>query len=225
MRHLCAADAFVVRAEPHKGVHVCAARRGHDVLKLAPLRCVVMACASHAACGHTKVTETQSLTLVKNLIRVSISTVCSLRGIFPQGCFQERTYGERAAHRLFCRFTRTTPLTTVKACSSLRLWTQTTHPRLDRIVSAFGAAEDLRGPFIDRCRRSFPFSIIGATRALPLASHRWQRHGQEVWRVNCFSQCETRRTCTTFASPQQGSLTLWARARFSSGYGAAGRDC
>ncbi|CAM9365136.1 unnamed protein product, partial [Ectocarpus sp. 8 AP-2014] len=42
--------------------------------------------------GTSQVTETQSLTLVKNLIRVSISTVCHLRGIFPAKCFQERTY-------------------------------------------------------------------------------------------------------------------------------------
>eukprot|EP00752_Nemacystus_decipiens_P008268 g7393.t1 len=47
-----------------------------------------------------QVTETQSLTLVKNLIRVSISTICSLRGIFPQGCFQERTYAGMKIYQL-----------------------------------------------------------------------------------------------------------------------------
>eukprot|EP00903_Cladosiphon_okamuranus_P019216 g17670.t1 len=47
-----------------------------------------------------QVTETQSLTLVKNLIRVSISTVCSLRGIFPHSCFQERTYAGMKIYQL-----------------------------------------------------------------------------------------------------------------------------
>lgn len=40
-----------------------------------------------------QVTKSQSLTLVKNLVRVSISTVCHLRNIFPASCFQERSYG------------------------------------------------------------------------------------------------------------------------------------
>lgn len=40
-----------------------------------------------------QVTKSQSLTLVKNLVRVSISTVCYLRNIFPDSCFQERSYG------------------------------------------------------------------------------------------------------------------------------------
>ncbi|CAM9260460.1 unnamed protein product [Ectocarpus sp. 12 AP-2014] len=47
-----------------------------------------------------QVTETQSLTLVKNLIRVSISTVCHLRGIFPAKCFQERTYAGMKIYQL-----------------------------------------------------------------------------------------------------------------------------
>ncbi|CAM9725294.1 unnamed protein product [Scytosiphon promiscuus] len=48
----------------------------------------------------TQVTGTQSLTLVKNLIRVSISTVCHMRGIFPQGCFQNRTYAGMNIYQL-----------------------------------------------------------------------------------------------------------------------------
>ncbi|CAN0026297.1 unnamed protein product [Pylaiella littoralis] len=47
-----------------------------------------------------QVTETQSLTLVKNLIRVSISTVCHLRNIFPSSCFQERTYAGMKIYQL-----------------------------------------------------------------------------------------------------------------------------
>ena len=71
----------------------------HTECLAAMIRCrVVFSAYTFATPGalKTKVTETQSLTLVKNLIRVSISTVCSLRGIFPQVCFQERTYGKRS---------------------------------------------------------------------------------------------------------------------------------
>ncbi|CAM9098815.1 unnamed protein product, partial [Laminaria digitata] len=47
-----------------------------------------------------QVTKSQSLTLVKNLIRVSISTVCHLRNIFPGSCFQERSYAGMRIYQL-----------------------------------------------------------------------------------------------------------------------------
>ncbi|CAM9800152.1 unnamed protein product [Ascophyllum nodosum] len=42
--------------------------------------------------GTEQVSKAQSLALVKNLVRVSISTVCHLRNIFPNSCFKRRAY-------------------------------------------------------------------------------------------------------------------------------------
>ena len=34
----------------------------------------------------------QSLVLVKNMIRISISSICFIRNLFPQSCFSSRDY-------------------------------------------------------------------------------------------------------------------------------------
>ncbi|CAM9579159.1 unnamed protein product [Sphacelaria rigidula] len=48
----------------------------------------------------SQMTQSQSLTLVKNLVRISISTVCHIRNIFPTSCFQERTYAGMNIYQL-----------------------------------------------------------------------------------------------------------------------------
>ncbi|CAM9474375.1 unnamed protein product, partial [Choristocarpus tenellus] len=50
----------------------------------------------------TQITKSQSLTLVKNLVRISISTVCHIRNIFPAYCFQERAYAGMRIYQLDC---------------------------------------------------------------------------------------------------------------------------
>ncbi|CAM9966814.1 unnamed protein product, partial [Discosporangium mesarthrocarpum] len=49
-----------------------------------------------------QITKSQSLTLVKNLVRISISTVCHIRNIFPTNCFQERSYAGLRIYQLDC---------------------------------------------------------------------------------------------------------------------------
>ncbi|ETV71942.1 hypothetical protein H257_12773 [Aphanomyces astaci] len=44
--------------------------------------------------GNSKITETQSLNVIKNLIRVSISEICYLRNLFPDEVFKERVYAD-----------------------------------------------------------------------------------------------------------------------------------
>ncbi len=39
------------------------------------------------------VNESQSLALMRNMFRLSISTICYTRNLFPQNCFTEKPYG------------------------------------------------------------------------------------------------------------------------------------
>jgi hypothetical protein len=40
------------------------------------------------------VNETQSLALMRNMLRLSISTICYARNLFPKDCFTEKPYGD-----------------------------------------------------------------------------------------------------------------------------------
>jgi hypothetical protein len=40
------------------------------------------------------ISETQSLALMRNMLRLSISTICYTRNLFPKSCFAERPYGD-----------------------------------------------------------------------------------------------------------------------------------
>lgn len=40
------------------------------------------------------VNETQSLALMRNMLRLSISTICYSRNLFPKECFTEKPYGD-----------------------------------------------------------------------------------------------------------------------------------
>jgi len=40
------------------------------------------------------VNETQSLALMRNMLRLSISTICYTRNLFPKECFTEKPYGD-----------------------------------------------------------------------------------------------------------------------------------
>ncbi|CAK4755684.1 unnamed protein product [Aphanomyces euteiches] len=42
----------------------------------------------------TKITETQSISVIKNMIRVSVSEICYLRNLFPEEVFKERVYAD-----------------------------------------------------------------------------------------------------------------------------------
>jgi hypothetical protein len=48
------------------------------------------------------VTSTQSLVLLKNMFRLSVSSICYLRGIFPSECFSSRDYAGVKVHQLEC---------------------------------------------------------------------------------------------------------------------------
>lgn len=48
------------------------------------------------------VTKTQSFTLVKNMFRLAVSSICYLRNIFPEECFKKTSYGGQSVHQLQC---------------------------------------------------------------------------------------------------------------------------
>jgi hypothetical protein len=48
------------------------------------------------------VTSTQSFTLVKNMFRLAVSSICFLRQIFPPSCFKTSNYGGQPVHQLQC---------------------------------------------------------------------------------------------------------------------------
>lgn len=50
----------------------------------------------------TGITQAQSMILLKNMIRLSISSVCYLRNIFPPSCFSSRDYAGLKVHQLEC---------------------------------------------------------------------------------------------------------------------------
>ena len=41
------------------------------------------------------INSTQSLALVRNMLRLSISTICYTRNLFPMDCFSSRPYGDK----------------------------------------------------------------------------------------------------------------------------------
>jgi hypothetical protein len=45
-------------------------------------------------------TRTQSLALCKNLLRVTVSSVCYLRGLFGDKCFKEKAWAGLQVHSL-----------------------------------------------------------------------------------------------------------------------------
>ena len=48
------------------------------------------------------VTKQQSTTLLKNMFRISISSICYLRALFPDECFKHSKYGSQEVHQLQC---------------------------------------------------------------------------------------------------------------------------
>ena len=44
----------------------------------------------------------QSRVLVKNMFRLSVSSICYLRGIFPDDCFSTKDYAGVKVHQLEC---------------------------------------------------------------------------------------------------------------------------
>jgi len=48
------------------------------------------------------ITRNQSLVLVKNMFRLTVSSICYLRGIFPSECFSSRDYAGVQVHQLEC---------------------------------------------------------------------------------------------------------------------------
>lgn len=47
-------------------------------------------------------TATMSMVLVKNMFRLSVSSICYLRGVFPEDCFSCREYAGIQVHQLEC---------------------------------------------------------------------------------------------------------------------------
>lgn len=50
-----------------------------------------------------EVTQTQSLAVMKNLVRASISEVCFLRNLFPEDCFKSASFGNTTVRALMPR--------------------------------------------------------------------------------------------------------------------------
>jgi hypothetical protein len=48
------------------------------------------------------ISSQQSLVLVKNMFRLSVSSICFLRGIFPDDCFSTKDYAGVKVHQLEC---------------------------------------------------------------------------------------------------------------------------
>lgn len=48
------------------------------------------------------ISSQQSLVLVKNMFRLSVSSICFLRGIFPEECFSTKDYAGVKVHQLEC---------------------------------------------------------------------------------------------------------------------------
>lgn len=48
------------------------------------------------------ISSQQSLVLVKNMFRLSLSSICFLRGIFPGDCFSTKDYAGVKVHQLEC---------------------------------------------------------------------------------------------------------------------------
>lgn len=55
---------------------------------------------AQAQSSSTSIAGPQSLTLVKNMFRLSVSAVCYLRGIFPHDQFSTRDYAGVTVHQL-----------------------------------------------------------------------------------------------------------------------------
>jgi hypothetical protein len=66
------------------------------------LSIIIMSGVAQKSSTSTCITPPQSLVLMKNMIRLSVSSICYLRNVFPADCFSSRDYAGLKVHQIEC---------------------------------------------------------------------------------------------------------------------------